>query len=317
MHERLSCEWIEGGLAFAPRSAHACCVVHHETCGWPLLFPYDGGPFDVGRFQQAKRALREALAAGKAEQCRECPLLTIRPADETSPEFTLRKINLSHFTRCNLRCAYCYLQKERIAAAWWNDDRDIQFGHHPLDLGPVFRQFMESGFLSRQAEIFWGGGEPTLMPGFEDLLLMLLEYGPWVTLTTNATIFNRTMAEASQPNLTIICSVDAGSRETYRHLKQSDRYEAVWENLAGYAEHGKTLVTKYILLPENTIPSDIVTFLERSGRLGVHHVVFDVDAFQPQLTGEMESCLTLARRHARELGLEMDIAGCGAINLRD
>lgn len=316
MHERLSCEWIEGGLAFAPRSVHTCCVVHHMNRGWPFLFNFFGGSFDLGRFKRATAEMREAVYLGKAAQCTDCPLLKIYPTDESLPDFTLRKVNLSHFTRCNLRCTYCYLQKERIATAWWNDDRAIQSGYAPLDLRPVFRQFMASGFLSPGAEIFWGGGEPTIMPGFEELLRLILEYGPWVTLTTNGTIYNRFLAETGHSNLTIICSVDAGNGETYRKLKQSDRFEAVWENLAGYAASGKTLVTKYILLPDNTVPEEIVSFLERSNRLGVHHVVLDVDAFHPVLSPEMETCVSLARGQAQKLGLKLDINGCGAINLK-
>ncbi len=314
-HARLSCEWIEHGLAFAPRSVHACCVLHHGDLGWPLLFEFQGGTFDIGRFLSARADLAAALNTDRALQCRSCPLLKNYPRD--NGDFILRKVNLSHFTACNLHCTYCYLQKERCATAWWNDDQQVRYGHSPVDLLPVFRQFISSGFLSPQAEVFWGGGEPTLMPGFGDLLQLILEYGPWVTLTTNGTRFNHTLAKTPLANLTIICSVDAGTRETYRKLKQGDQYEAVWENLADYAAGGKTLVTKYILVPGNTDSGEIIAFLERSSRVGVHHVVLDVDAFHPVLTKEMQICIAFAREQARALGLKLDINGCGAINLTD
>src|SRR5262245_4695532 len=69
--EYLSCDWIEGGLAFNRRSLHSCLIVHHDT-GLPFIAPFNGGPLPIGRVLEEREKIRQANRAGGNPACVGC-----------------------------------------------------------------------------------------------------------------------------------------------------------------------------------------------------------------------------------------------------
>ena len=311
-----TCDWIEGGLAFAPRSVHACCVLHHENRGWPKLFDFKGERLKPELLIKARKNLLASIQNKENNHCLNCPLL--RSSTNSDHETAIvRKINLSHFTTCNLRCSYCYLQKDKLSTDWWNDEKQISLGHNPLDLMTVFHFLVKDGLLDPEAEIFWGGGEPTIMPGFTKMLNFFSRYGCNITLTTNGTIYSPAIAELKNQKMTIICSVDAGTSKTYKNLKGLDRYIDVWKNLKRYIDADKNVIAKYILVNGNENEEEVIKFLDTAADIGIKNVIIDIDAFNLTINAKRKKLINSAIDHGKKIKLSCHVDGCGAININN
>jgi sulfatase maturation enzyme AslB (radical SAM superfamily) len=284
---RYGCEWLDRGLAFSPRGLHICCVCHHGDRGWLSISDFSGGEIPVRRIREARAAYIEAINSGGLKACQGCGLLETRiwsPAP-----YLVQVVNLSHFTCCNLNCRYCYLQLEKKCTSWWND-----------------------GLLAPDGVINWGGGEPTLLAEFEQLLGLLVASGRWNYVATNGVCYSPALAAGlTGGHVGMVCSVDAGTAATFKALKGHDCFERVWVHLKAYAATGGNVQAKYIVTLMNGNSEDAREFVRRSAEAGVRGLICDVDAFDPLVTPAIRQTIQTIRREAKLLGLPIQLAGSG------
>jgi sulfatase maturation enzyme AslB (radical SAM superfamily) len=305
-----SCEWLNRGLAFSPRGLHVCCVCHHGDRGWLPISEFSGGSIPVQRIREARSAYLEAINSGGLESCQGCGLLEKRswlPAP-----YLVQVVNLSHFTYCNLNCRYCYLQLEKKCTGWWNDPDVLAAGHRPLALYDTFQAMIADGLLAPEGVINWGGGEPTLLAEFEQLLGFLASSGRWNYVASNGVRYSSALAAGlASGHVTMVCSVDAGTAATFKALKGHDCFDRVWTNLKAYAATGGNVQVKYIVTPMNSNPEDAREFVCRSAEAGVRGLICDVDAFDPLVTPAIQQTIQTIRHEAGLRGLPVQLAGCG------
>lgn len=307
---RYGCEWLHQGLAFSPRGLHVCCVCHHGDRGWLPISDFSGGKIPVQRIQAARAAYLEAINTGRSEACEGCGLLEKRiwsPAP-----YLVQVVNLSHFTRCNLNCRYCYLQLEKRGTDWWNDPEGLAAGYRPLALYDTFRAMMEDGLLAPDGVINWGGGEPTLLAEFEPLLNFLVSAGRWNHVATNGVRYSAALAAGlADGHVGMVCSVDAGTASTFKALKGHDGFDQVWTHLKAYAATGGNVQAKYIVIGLNSNSEDARGFVRRSAEAGVRGLICDLDAFDPLVTPAIRQTIQTIRHEAGLQGLPIQLAGCG------
>jgi pyruvate-formate lyase-activating enzyme len=276
MAHRKSCLYLESGMSFYADRITACGVVHHGT-GCPTLALYEGGPFPAREIARKREEIMRENQADGHSACRDCPYLESR--DWPDSEASIRWLGITHFNGCNLACSYCWLQ-------WADNSPRLSPDHRtrPYEVKGLIEDFIASGVLATDAVVDWGGGgEPTLMPEFDDVFALLSSHGITQWLHTNA-IRLPEPARASDfdfTKLNILCSVDAGSRQTYRQLKGRDGLEDVWENLAHFRSSGAKVVTKYIVTPENCSRKEIEEFVGRAARAGMEIIQPDIDLRYP------------------------------------
>src|SRR5262245_13900987 len=157
-----SCEWIEGGLAFNRSSLHTCLIVHHRT-GLPFVADFRGGELPLDTLLQVRDKIRAANRGDGHPECRGCPHLKIR--HWPGPHHTIEIVGIAHYSYCNIKCSYCFLQTQ--------DPASFAAGLKPYSLLPAVRELIEGGHLSPRSIIDWGGGEPTSYPEFDEVLGLL------------------------------------------------------------------------------------------------------------------------------------------------
>jgi pyruvate-formate lyase-activating enzyme len=262
-----SCAWLEGGLAFDWRSVHACLVIHHNR-GFPFLGKFNGESLDIPAILAARaRIVHENQTTGH-EACRGCPYLVKRKWQR--PRFPFRLLGIAQFAHCNIECSYCYLQ--------WQEPSVFADGYKPYAVLPVIKQLIRGRLLDPRATVDWGGGEPTIYREFDDVLRLVTERGSITFIHTNGTRLPEPIRhELSTKRIHIICSVDAGTRQTWKLIKRRDLLEAVWDNLGQYVRYGCRVILKYIMMPENCSESELQAFLMRAVKIGARELVLDID----------------------------------------
>jgi|YNPNPStandDraft_1061719.scaffolds.fasta_scaffold24187_2 MoaA/NifB/PqqE/SkfB family radical SAM enzyme len=273
-HPYVSCPWIEYRLVFAVEKLLLCCVTNHGK-GCPKVCDFTGGPLPLAEILSFRDEVRRAnQTQGRYPLCDGCGWLERRVWEKRAHPFD--HITIAHFTTCNLECSYCYVTRggfhERPA--------------RPYDIYPILESMISRGLLAPKVFVFWGGGEPTLFHDFDRSFKLLMEYGAEQAVSTNATIVSPRLKEGlAKRKITLVCSVDAATPETYRRIKKRDCFDRVWRNLAEYVATGGRVDAKMIVMRENH--HEVVPFLEKAQSVGIRTIVYDVDFHEPDQPDEI------------------------------
>ena len=108
-----------------------------------------------------------------------------------------------------------------------------------------------------------------------------------------------------------MCSIDAGSRETYKLIKDEDLYDRVWKNLAEYRRAGCRVFVKYIVKEENCNKADLSAFMVNVRQLNPREVLVDLDYDfpnpSPTVLGGMRELVLACERD----GIPVDVGYTG------
>ena len=303
----VSCEWIESGLAFNPTTLHVCCIPNQGSKGgWEAVGPYseDVEP-DVVAIMRVRQHLRHAAQSGGTERCRGCSNLQRR---SWKRPFLLETLNFSHFQRCNLRCNYCYLEQPGFVP----DEKAMR---DPNRLIAHLRFHMRHGLLSPEAIVYWGGGEPTLLRDFEELVGALSEHGCRNLINTNGIKFSTVLESAlRRGNTMVVCSLDSGTTATYRRKKGADVYQRVLDHCRHYAAASQgtsKTALKYIVDSDNIAAEDLQGFIAAVGECGITEVVLDVNSSNSFFTEEMTRAMATLQSELTSRGVNAFLGGCG------
>ncbi len=263
---RKSCDMIEGGLFFSTNKLRVCCTTHHQR-GAPLITDFLGGEFPLEAVLAKRNEIRAANATGVFRECAGCPHLR---EDEwpDQPAHLLTTLIVGPSAVCDLKCGYCFtvLEPEKVVTSKY-------------ELYPILEDLIRRGYLSPDALIFWAGGEPTIFKRFDDMFRLLTAHGRVRhQIYTNATRTSPAVVEALRANrATVVCSLDAGTRETYATIKGRDAFDRVIATSTRYAATGGDFRLKYLGLPGNATTADVNGFLELARRWKVRTIYCDVD----------------------------------------
>jgi hypothetical protein len=273
----LSCRHIQRSLVFYPGKVHACCA-NPVTGATPAISDFAGGDLAIEAIIAGRNRIKERHRVGDiVDECRQCPRLVEDNWDADESRFgsyPIDEVTIAHFTTCNIRCNYCYtVRNERDAMA-------------PLSKVPrllrTFEGLVRDRHLAPYATVRFSGGEPTLLPEFEDLLTLLGDYGARSIVYTNATKYSPAIVNALRNDkVELILGIDAATPEIYRAIKKMDYNEVVWENVGAYCAAQRPDATnkiwaKFIFTVENYGEAHL--FVSRAAAAGVKHVYYDFDS---------------------------------------
>ena len=225
--------------------------------------------------------------------CASCPSLL--PVKENSiPDQKLKCLHIDTSITCNLSCSYCFVK---------NSIKNLDY-----NFTQVLDYIIENDMLTTSFRFDWGGaGEPTLNPDFGPVTDRLISLGGTGLVYSNCVKYSNVVERHIPKSLQVICSLDSGTRSTYKYLRQRDAFSKVWENIARYISAGgaKQFIAKYIMLQENCAQKDLSGFVEACLRAGVENILIAKDFYTKQTTQQIINGMATLNKQCAEAGLHV------------
>lgn len=180
---------------------------------------------------------------------------------------------------CNYKCSYCSVAHEK-------KEQDGA-GEHTVE--EVISALRQEDMLGENYTLdFVTAGEPTLYPGRKEAFKTF--DGDKMAFVTNGFLFDPDLFELmNRKKVYVVCSIDAGTPETYQWIKKVDGFDRVRGNMKKYAQASVGIVVlKYILLPGvNDVSEEIDGFINFCVETGAALAIESLDAYDvDKVTGQ-------------------------------
>ena len=177
------CSKLLKEINFEPEYLSPCCQTRNVKIP---AFPYAGGEIDLNAYARHIEKILEGIQAD-AEDCRNCPELVETDAlPGSNGQFRAVSINMHRYF-CNCKCTYCSLWKHPQKGP----------GYEVL---PGLKSLYEQNALQGNCFVSWGGGEPSILPQFDETSSWVMGKGFFQQIHTNALRFSPAIAEILSEN---------------------------------------------------------------------------------------------------------------------
>jgi len=175
---------------------------------------------------------------------------------------------------CNQDCYYCNSADHRA-------ERPIQKDYTEyialLDKLASWRQHTPDSFGSLHTITYPGGGEPTVLPGYEKVLEHTIDLGFLTSITTNGTKLHKLIENVHPDKIQkmawIGIDIDAGEEELYekirRSLTKTSPFKKVMRNASELVKLGATVDFKILLGEYNSNPQALENIFAKCKEVGV------------------------------------------------
>ena len=196
----LGCCFLENGINFDLNTVTDCCIMHNDGRGLPVLIKdYNGEPIDWNKIFEIKAKRIEAQKEKTIYDCEGCYHLN-------DYKFTgEKKISEFHFSQCricNAKCIYCSHEYSTLTLNY--------------DTYPIIKDLIDKGFYKSGGEATLQGGEPTLMPHFDELVALFTEHGTKIRVHSSAIRYSNTvenaLKNAKARGVDLRCVADSNSK---------------------------------------------------------------------------------------------------------
>lgn len=266
-----ACCYMEKGLCFDNIDLRDCCIgIDGNKRGMPVIEPnYQGEVLDWEKVFEHKEKRNSEVQEGKIPAvCEGCGFLN-------ENEFFTGKRLLSEVIYqtnnfCNARCIYCSPKA----------NRGVEF----YSAYKATQDLLSKGYFKKGGRVFFNGGEPTLMRDFDKIVELYLNEDADITVNSSGINYRDSIYKGIEQNkLTLLVSIDCGTKKLYQTIKQVDKFDELVENLKKYSEalnedNQDRLRLKYIIIPGiNDSVRDIKDFFKLAKKLKIKTVVFDME----------------------------------------
>ena len=303
-----SCVWIENGINFDIDSYKVCCLYSAKGGGNTIIKDnYKGEKVNWDDVFKFKKMIKDMHKNGETyPNCEGC--LYLEDKDWLDDHTKISVINLDYWTKCNSRCRYCFTM----------EDKDRYNKRKNYNFLPILKDMVKRNIISPAGHISFGGGEVTLLPEFEKVLNIFLDYKfPLIIIHSSCIKYSKAIERGlKEGSVSLIVSVDAGSKSMHKKVKQVNSYDKVWKNLKNYAKYQKNpeqVKSKYIVIPDvNDSRFEIDLWLYKAKENGINFVYQEIEssyfyARRSDMPDYIFSLFDYTRRKARELGLKYEL----------
>ena len=300
-----SCHWIESGINFDIDAYKVCCLYSAKGGGNTIIQnEYKGEAIDWDKVFEFKKMMKDMHKRGETyPKCEGCIFLEEKEWDDDHSKINM--INLDYWTKCNSKCAYCHtmLDKER-----YNKFKNYNFL-------PIVQDMIKRDILRPNGHVSFGGGEVTLLKEFDKLLNIFMDFGfPLTRIHSSCIKYSKAVEKGLATGcVDLIVSVDAGTKEMHRKIKQVNSYDKVWKNLKRYASHQKdpfAVKSKFIVIPgTNDSKKEIDIWLKKSKENGINCVFHEIESKwfyerRENVPDEIIELFNYAKEKAESMGLK-------------
>ncbi len=268
-----SCDWLEHGLVFFPSKLTMCCFTGKGENSHTLIQDnFYGDDFNIDRINKIREKFRYFHKKGKIHvNCLNCPNLKLEAWDERN---YIDSLYISHWTDCNNKCSYCFIAQ--------NPDK---FSKKHYSVINIIKKLVKDGVLKRNSKILFGGGEPALLDEFPDIINFLLGEGfQNIRVHSSGIKYIKELEQGlKEGKIHLTISVDSGSDETYKKIKNTDLYSVVRDNIKKYAQNKMpnneaNVSAKYIIIPNvNDSKEELEKWLLANLEAGLNYTILDIE----------------------------------------
>lgn len=202
---------------------------------------------------------------------------------------------------CNQDCFYCNSAEHR-------KERPIQKNYKEyislLDKLSTWRTHTPNSYGSLHTITYPGGGEPTVLPGYESVLEYTIDLGFLTAITTNGTKLNKLIENVHPDKIKkmawIGIDIDAGEEELYEKIRRSLTATSPFNKVMTHARElvkiGANVDFKILLCDDNSTEQALKNIFLRCKEVGVRQLyvrpaVIDSKAFvmTPEILEQLES----------------------------
>ena len=306
-----SCSYIEHGMVLDHcNRIRSCNNFNPRYGGRPVIYEnYHGEKIDWKDFFEKKWILRRRYRKNSAPAlCRECINASCKKWDD---EDYIDYLLLTPWVACNSHCIYCLAP----------EDREVIDNTKPYKVLPLIKDMIKNNILKKDGTIDFAGGEPTIYKEFEALLHEFIKNDfQKIIIHTNAIKRSSAVIKGLKKGvIRVLVSVDAGTKQMHRMVKQVKSYDKVWANLAEYAKNqpdgADWVKTKYIIVPGlNDIEDEINLWLLKSKEINIKSVVLNLDFnwLRENVNSDLMPLYNLMKytqNRAWELGMNCELYG--------
>ncbi len=270
-----SCPLLERGIRFWNKGIVCCSAV---TLSSPVLVTPEemrSGKVNYDLIVKRRKRLFEAfngLNDMDIGGCAKCALLQKKPYKDVDltrlgglgGSCMASSFNISHFSKCNLRCRYCDYTIR-------NDFVPPQYDN----IIEIIEEFRKRDKLLYPNSIDYNGGEPTLLENFDEILNYLVDNNiGYTTVYSNCLKYKQSIFDALKQNkIGLITSLDAGTPSSYEKIHQVKAFKLHVETIIKYKQSGSdNLVVKYNICKENVTDDDLYGFVFLMAAINPPHV---------------------------------------------
>lgn len=298
-----ACCYMEHGLCFDNIDIRDCCIgLDGNKRGMPVIIPnYKGEIPDWNKIFEHKRKRNELVEKGEIPKiCEGCGALSsdIRFTDDNYFSEIIYQSN----NFCNSKCIYCSSKVNR--------------GVELYSALKATKDLIKNGFFKKGGNVFFGGGEPSIMRDFDEIVNIYLENEANIFVETSGISYKQSIYNGiKMGKLKIVVSLDCGNKKLYNLIKQTDKFNEVIQNLNKYSEaldkkNRDCIKLKYILIPGiNDSVKCIDEFFKLVKKLKVKNVLFDIECcyLNEQKNGRLPSYLYYLSDYAENIAYEQNI----------
>lgn len=259
------CSNIRNGLNFTRTGLRFCNKL--SASGQDSIVPYEKDFYS--NFKEIKHTIIENCKRGMVpDYCKNCIYLEEKDWDELD-EVKINSIEVFHWNQCNCACVYCGNRGETHLKITTKKCKS-EF----VDLYKILKLFIKQNYFADMVNVSFVGGEPTLLKEFNDILKLFLKHNYKMHILTNGILYEKLFAKALTKGNNMTISIDCGRAETFKKLKNVDKFNDVVKNIKRYikdsGEYSRNLLIKYILIEGiNDNKEEIIKWLELCKELGV------------------------------------------------
>lgn len=253
----LSCTDLQHSVFLRHDEVRTCCkrfFVDGEMRGDVKLFDFTNDSnesLNSKKILKAKRELHQKINSGISNPCDGCSFLEFKKWDSLN-KLDIQYLSLEYHSVCNLKCSYC--------------SEEYYGGEKPkYDIEESISTLVKDDALTNCALIVWGGGEPILGKGFDNISSMMAKKLPHAQQRVLSNSVKRSSAIDKlllDNQGQLITSIDAGKPDTFEKIRGKNHLQRVCKNLKSYSEINNTRVTiKYIFTEDNDSQDEVRAFV--------------------------------------------------------
>ncbi len=276
----LSCEYLHHAVYLAPNELRHCCkrFFHKgQMKGDVKVINVDNNQdFNVEDIIKSKNELIEKINNGVENECTGCPYLEKKNWSKiNNKNFLLNLVSVESTSICSMKCTYC---------------SDMYYGglKPNYDVNEALKKLEVHIKGNNEFELVWGGGEPLLLEGFDELLIKYTDiFSPKRNLVySNALKYSLALEKMLSSNKAILTtSIDAGTPGMFKHIRGVKGIDKVFKNLKEYEKNSYkknglcvNIIIKYIITDENINEDEIDGFLAYVAKYDLYNCSFQLSS---------------------------------------